>query len=276
MKDEELIQVLKETAIPDIRCNEYRTRLRANLLQRSVVQRPVINILVDNLKSSAGTVVALLRPQTKMGRVMTYGTLALVVILITLFAGVLPYANHRANVALAESIIKNDPGVAALFQDEEISKISITNIEGDNATAEIDGLSGKKITVTIYLKDGKLEITPMPFNPNANSIDITNTDRGKKIIAFLKTNSQVHEILSQGAIIAGIFQSYHLEMTVPTPSNDGKAYTVTVKSVTDDAQAQAMLVTSTTKWTIMLDVPNYSDIKIINITSGSVVESVKP
>jgi hypothetical protein len=269
--EDELIQALKDAAIPDIHCNEYRTWLRANLLQRSVVQRPVINILVDNLKSSVETVVALLHPQTKIGRVVTYGTLALIVILVTLFAGVLPYANHRANVALAESIIKNDPAIAALFQDDEISKISVTNIEGDIATAEIDGTSGKTVKVTLDIKGEKVYITTFP--PIPNLADITNTDNGKKIIAFLKTNSQINEILNQGAIIAGIFQSYHLELT---PSNDGKAYTVTVKPVTDNNQAQAWLVTTSTKWTITLDVTDYNNIKILIILSGSVVESVNP
>ncbi|OGN90344.1 MAG: hypothetical protein A2158_05715 [Chloroflexi bacterium RBG_13_46_14] len=226
-------------------------------------------------KSWAGTVVAFLRPQTKMGRLITYVTLALTVILVTLFAGILPYANHRANVALAQSIIKGDPTIAALFQDDDISKINITNIEGDIATAEIDGASGVTVTVTVDIKGEKVYITTIPSSL-PNLVDITDTDNGKKIITFLKANSRVDEILSQGAIIAGIFQSYHLEVTSSNMSNDGKTYTVTVKTISDNIQTQAMLVTPSTKWTITLDVTDYNNIKIVNITSGSVVESTNP
>jgi hypothetical protein len=268
MDDEELIQILKAAPVPDIHCNEYRTWLRNHLVQRSVVHRPTVIVLMNNLKSMARMIIAPLRPQTKMGKVVTYGTLALAVILAALFAGVLPYANHKANVALAESIIKGDPAIVALFQGDDISKISITNIEGDFATAAIDGASGKTVRVTIDIKGEKVYITTFP--PSIpNLADITDTDNGKKIIAFLKTNGQVNDILSQGAIIAGIFQPYHLETSV---SNDGK--TLTVKPVNDNTQAQAMLVTPTTKWTITLDVADYENIKIINITSGSVVEGV--
>ena len=270
MKNEELVQTLREMAVPDIHCNEYRTWLRTNLLQMVVVQSPVKNILIDNLKSWAGKIIVLLRPQTKIGKVVTYGGLTLIVILVTLFAAILPYVNHKANVALAESIIKNDPGIAALFQDDEISKISVYYTVGNIANAEIDGTSGITAKVTVDIKSEKVYIITFT-SPITNLADITDTDNGKKVIAFLNSNNQVNEILVQGAIIAGIFQPYHLEMSV---SNDGK--TVTVKPVNDNTQAQAMLVTTSTKWTITLDVTNYNDIKITNITSGSVIESVNP
>jgi hypothetical protein len=225
--------------------------------------------LIDNLKSWAGKIIVLLRPQTKMGRVMTYGTLALIVILVTLFAGVLPYVNHKTNVALAENIIRNDPGIAVLFQDDEIYTISVT-IQGDIATADIAGVRGKTVKVYVDIKGEKVYITAFP--PSVpNLADITDTDNGKKIIAFINSNSQVTEILNQGAIIAGIFQPYYVQTSV---SNDGKTFTV--KPVNDVTQAQAMLVTTSTKWTIMLDVTDYSNVKILNITSGSVVESVNP
>jgi hypothetical protein len=48
------------------------------------------------------------------------------------------------------------------------------------------------------------------------------------------------------------------------------------KPVTNHAQVKAMLVTTSTKWMITLDVTDYNNIKIINITSGSVVDSVSP
>jgi hypothetical protein len=269
MKNEELVQALREMAVPDIHCNEYRTWLRTNLLQMVVVQSPLKNILIDNLKSWAGKIIVLLRPQTKMGRVMTYGTLALIVILVTLFAGVLPYVNHKTNVALAENIIRNDPGIAVLFQDDEIYTISVT-IQGYIATADIAGARGKTVKVYVDIKGEKVYITAFP--PSVpNLADITDTDNGKKIIAFLNTDSQAKEIFNQGAILAGIFQQYHWEISL---SSDGKS--ATVKSVNDNAQAQAMLVTTSTKWTITLDVTDYNDIKIINITSGSVIESVNP
>jgi hypothetical protein len=201
MKEEDLIQRLKSTRLPDVELPSHRSRLKMALLRRGYLQgkQEVADMEVARTEARPGGFLRGLAERRGLRWGMVAGVAAAIVLVI--MVQIFRPLGEQSSTALASDIVMADPAVLAALESGQVEMVTVTEIVGDRATVLVEGAAGDSLSVEVNLSARAVtDITTVVFtgpklNDEEEALALSIARADPRVAAILEGGAEITMVL---------------------------------------------------------------------------------